>query len=1024
MASRTTYSRTVVAGDDENGFGEQVDALKRQYPDKYWCVYTRRSKVRRRRGDQQLAAEIAVDTLLASTGVDGKSTISAMAVDEAVRPLVWDGVIEEADDATRESRMLEMQRTLPRALYEAGVPRERIIVLPGDSGKSASLGPMYRAYYDLLRHLLLTGRMGVLATVEVSRLHRDSSGRQAPDFAAIMGMDRVKMSVLTQEGMQWSALAMHTKDAERYVALARTAAEERQTLRRRSMQSRDTAAAAAEWTGRPCPIGWVAFPTVSATDSPDGTIHRGWYEIWEPHAAVKLEIMRASLLPHVTSIEKLYDHLVLYDMRLPALPERVVSKRGLGSISRQRAVSNSAYHRCVIGDANVPGGRRRVRPDESFILPILSLETLLLESMTIGDVRMGTGEQGAYLRRRAEHIAETQTQKADTQIRVMRPLMAHAPDLAICNTPELEELYWEVVKKWSRVDLKAARAKLYEEEPLNLDRIEAKRGRPAGGVLELNPFAGRVWCYAHGLDDNGDFRRVRHMSTGGKHNLCAYNQRSGLEESSCRSISDVGSLLERHLLSVVGALLDEGSEAISRLEDERNATKRRVTAIQRDLEMLRQRQADVSRTLIALQGGWAAFGEDFAVAESERWVKENVSPVASELKAKQRELAVAEGASLTTAVTTTASEVRESLHSAVAQWGQLTPMRRREIVATFVSDVGVLVPLRGGAVLIEIEYNPQFILRADGAPVVDILIIYKNEWQDRRPFTSDEDDALRRLWPVESGADRDDIMTALLPGRNYHKIDRHVTKLGIKGNRTNAWRRAWMESTHTWAERNPDVAYLQVEGFGSMVSFLRTVASLDATRDEWSRHSITARFNRVGVDAEREQVQELNETSDNIPSGPARGVSILAAAEAMSDLMVWPVRKARGKPRPAPTRLRASMERGSLPDEVLSDVAKLAREVGIKYHPPNSEKALSPRITSVKATTGRTATTKPVRQFFKTTSRTIKGCTGFCAMTSAFPKPCEKTRKNGGCPATSLSRRAAGRINSMCARGGAWSANS
>jgi hypothetical protein len=250
---------------------------------------------------------------------------------------------------------------------------------------------------------------------------------------------------------------------------------------------------------------------------------------------------------------------------------------------------------------------------------------------------------------------------------------------------------------------------------------------------------------------------------------------------------------------------------LDRLQAERDAAKRRAEQLDTELEGLEARRRKMVATLAAMVA--ALDGSDGASVQSltEEFTDTHIKPLVSAIALNKREAAAAREASLHTPRSETADEIKDELRRAVANWDAYTPDRRRELVATFVDWIGLLIPDGTGTVVIEWQWSPRAILTATGEPMRDLLITWRSRICDNRPWTEAENDALRRLWPAASGADRDDILAALLPGRNYSNIQRQAAALNIKdANRSTEWRRTWRQWEHTYGEDYPDAMYLHV----------------------------------------------------------------------------------------------------------------------------------------------------------------------------------------------------------------------
>src|SRR5438105_10223742 len=72
-----------------------------------------------------------------------------------------------------QSAYLMVQERLPDLLVEAGVPRERMVLLEGDIGKSAWLSRRFRKDLGDLFERIGADKVGTVAIRDVSRMFRD-----------------------------------------------------------------------------------------------------------------------------------------------------------------------------------------------------------------------------------------------------------------------------------------------------------------------------------------------------------------------------------------------------------------------------------------------------------------------------------------------------------------------------------------------------------------------------------------------------------------------------------------------------------------------------------------------------------------------------------------------------------------------------------------------------------------------------------------------------------------------------------
>ena len=785
------------------------------------------------------------------------------------------------DEADRHgTNYLIAQARFVEALRGLGVDIPVSRVLDADTGKSGALGRKFREDLQQLWDAIDQDENNtVVAVRDVSRLFRDATDREPTLFATHMDVHRTL--VLTSDGRLPLLLDMTREgDRERFKLLAKAAARERIAIRERTLTAREQSVEGGGASGGPIPLGYAGRPKISRHESDDGQEHPPIRYVYEPHREVRLQIMRAAMLPHIKTWRALHKHLVAYDIAFPPFdPE-----------TARTAFSRSALCRVHVDDPAAPGGRRPLRRDDNYrhIPGSKSLQRLLTDPIVLGDVMIGSGEVGGgYQLRKAARIAEAEGRRLDSLVRVDREFKGNRPDQALCRTEEEEALFWAVVQKWSPKDLRRLREARYAPEAAieNPDYVaKGKRGRPAGSGDITTPWAGMIYCYRHGIDPHtGNWRLTRTLrhsrsSTGKSYSMCDYDRRYKAADANCCLIPELEPLLTHHLMRAIWSLLRR-EDLMAGLEAEREAAKRRVESLRREVEMLQAEQQKVVQGLLDLRGALAGMDEAFVAQQVAGYSESRVRPLAEGLQARQKDLADAEAARAATPLgQDTATEVKVAIERTLMDWDELALDQQREFIHTFVERVGVLAGEGEGEYLIEFRWNTNALHDEHGSQIRDVLVAWKDESRDRRSWTPEEDEALRRLWPASSGATREDIQAALQPERKLTTILERVKALDLtnggksrKMGRGNEFRAAWRESEKNWGERHPAVRYLQVEGWRSAGALARGAWDHNAEGD--------VRKIMVEVEVEGPDPREIIEMPAEVRDGIARLATLAALPE-------------------------------------------------------------------------------------------------------------------------------------------------
>lgn len=681
---------------------------------------------------------------------------------------------------------LHAQEGLDTMLMEAGAPREQIIVIREPDGTSGWLGRKYRAGLQQFFDLLGDGVVGTVVLIDLARLHRDYTEREPANFASRMGKNNV--SVVTKIAGAWDHLAMgNGKHSAIYLEQARIYAKERLHIRDRTM------AAKRQWImdggasgGGAAPVGWYDTPGKSKYENPDGMVP-ALRHIYPAHAEIKLRIMRLSLRPDIKNYAQLRRAIIEAGLVIPPFPPEMAPtafpRSSLGRVFRKTA-----------------NGLQKIGMDESVVPGPSMLESLLLEPLALGDVAVGSGDTGAYMVQQMEEMAEVLDQKADCLITPYKQFVRNAPDQAICNTPELRDLYFAVARKWSKIDMERAHNSEYRDIQPNPYR-EIKLDRKDSRTLQ-NPWAGFVYCFKH-LGEDGKPDLLHRMQLGGDSWRCREDHFSPRACSLWADDNRLGRILDAHLRRGLHLLLSQNTTLLHDIFAQRDAAKVQAARMVQEIAELEEEKTRRLEQLAALQTSLAGLDADFVKRELERFAKENVRPIMESLAQRQKDKAAAEAEGLLTDADKTEEEIRRELHDVYCNWDRLSFGRKKAIITLLVNHVGVITG--------DLDTHAESIIYfrwAGAREITDVLVGWRT-FRDSRPWTAEEDEVLRECWT--QGVDYDAICARLQPGRKYWTVRHRVQALRLctRGSRVRpaGEEEAIPARELSWGERNPDLLY-------------------------------------------------------------------------------------------------------------------------------------------------------------------------------------------------------------------------
>ncbi len=704
-------------------------------------------------------------------------------------------------------RGFAMEQAKQRAtLIEAGVSPDQIVEIV-ELNKSGALSRKERELMRSMTEACERGEVSGIVVVEISRFYRMPDMTEPTEFSNMLGAQNIW--IIRAKAGHYSDLDMSIHDAKvQFRREAEEAAQERLTDRHRTMSARENHVANGSAGSCPTPLGWQKLPPTPAYASNDGMYHPGRYAIYQPHADLKLAIMRLAMEPHIRSWAQLLDAVIERNLTIPPFDKSIA----LYNYTR------SAIHRMKQPDPESPTKHRPPRIDEKITPGVVALRGILLEPLAIGHRYYGSGRTGAQKMNVERAKIDLSKQQCYALIMEGKQRITDEPENALLHGYE-QDLFWQVVEKWSAIDY-AQVAKLgkldYSENGVNLPKNQKRNeaikqpGRARGSEM-VNCWAGKVFCARHGTDKEGRVLLTHSMRmTSGKHQIwdCSRDNRRRDSNTICSVVGDfnrLGRTLEAHLVHSIRGWLTSNHEFLGSLTAQRNAAKAKASHLAERIEQLKQELVIQNIMLDGKIRQWMSIEPSTRDRKIDEWNNRVIAPLERAIADKENDFAEAERASLTTPADLSETELRSYLYC-IEHWQSLSTKQKRAVIELFIDHVEVLASdgVESRVVLIEIVWNNV----AGAGRQGDVLITWKNSGDDKREFTREEDRALEELWPASSGANYLDIVARLQHGRRFAKVHRRVAELGLlDGSRTVAWRKAAAQLEHEIPERRPDLLY-------------------------------------------------------------------------------------------------------------------------------------------------------------------------------------------------------------------------
>ncbi|MDQ2800028.1 MAG: hypothetical protein M3Y13_10330, partial [Armatimonadota bacterium] len=167
----------------------------------------------------------------------------------------------------------------------------------------------------------------------------------------------------------------------------------------------------------------------------------------------------------------------------------------------------------------------------------------------------------------------------------------------------------------------------------------------------------------------------------------------------------------------------------------------------------------------------------------------------------------------------TEEELRAKLESMVAA-RDIPADQLHTLIELFVEEVGVITHDHCTESVVVVRWRDRRTKAQHGAgdalewlpEAHDILLCWRYWNRDDRAWTTEEDAALKMLWPASSGASYNEIKAALLPGRKWNKLYKRVMELKLTdGSLARQWQIAAERSERSPAYLNPELGYMVVQ---------------------------------------------------------------------------------------------------------------------------------------------------------------------------------------------------------------------
>jgi hypothetical protein len=720
----------------------------------------------------------------------------------------WDVYIRQSSTSALGKRdsYVNDQAQIPTALIDCGIPEAIINIHTKDIDSSGALPIAFRPSLSSVQGAILDVMTGTIVCSDIARLFRDATMKGPTKFASVCELRNVK--ILTAIDDRWELLEMVEAQARNtFLNQCAIAASERLQIKSRLSKARlrmlkDNPLA---WSGGPIAVGYAVTQRRRLAT---GKNTRSELYIYEPHAAIVLQVIKASLRPNIVSWPQLRDYCSDHNIVVPPFEEHI---------------------RLDVAPKSVLWEHGMADMDEARKLGVSNLKTILGNELLLGDRLYGSGQTAKYVQRALKRIEEAEGQKMHSSARQHRlPLdLEPVESLKIIRTPDQEAMFWAAAKKWLPYNLRAIRQAHYaihpDQWPLNKEQTAGKSsaGKRAGG-LQRHPWSGKVFCAKHGLRDDGWPVYSHPMQFRNAEVICYKDHRKGGYNEFCstwggkRGLSDV---LTNHLIGRIGQWLLSDTAFIADVANEQQEAQVLAKSLRESLAFVRKKRDASLRTNTDLGARLEGMESQFIERQVSEHFSTSVKPLMVEVQNLEQKVTDAERAVLE-AISITADEnyLRSELQSIVDE-RNVPSDKLRELIELFVENVNIMTSDFCTETLVIIRWRDRRTIQQKSDDRLqwltgahDILLCWRNWNKDNRPWTDEEENSLTVLWPASSGASYETIKASLLPGRKWSSIYRKIMEMKLTdGSRSRKWQIAAQKSEQTLATRNSALAYMVLQ---------------------------------------------------------------------------------------------------------------------------------------------------------------------------------------------------------------------
>lgn len=729
------------------------------------------------------------------------------------------------------SNYLEHQEKLAEYVAAAGVDADRLKVESADIGISGVYDGTYRPSLkkieDWLRHPEL---IGTIIVADISRIYRDPTEIGPVILAEKLKINKVK--ILTFDQGQPRLLDMTVEaDNDWFKMRCRDASAARKTIRHTLGTSRETSVMKGGWSGSPVPIGWAVMPPKQILVM--GRRHKvaPFLYVYQPHADVKLEIMRIADKMKTPSWRQLHEIVTEKKLFIPPFAEYDEG----GNRLREYMATRSCLKQ--IGRKQPDGNFIRYDPDEPLALSLKQLKKLLQEPLAIGCRLYGSGKSGIDHLRTLDNKFKKMGKSHDSKIRDYREFVGYDDKLAICRTEEEVALFWRILDTWGEYCVDQLRESDFTICVPKPSLANDKRGRPIGASVS-SPWTGIVFCGKHGTDEAGNVLLTHHLghhvaksSYSGKpcnswHCQREYNR--GDTNKICVSIGNndiLGRILDQYFARRIRYAIEYNKNLVLKCKDQ-PSSQEVAEGLRKDIG---QHQRNIERHMRALaeyEAMWDRQGmtDEEIAAKRVDYIYKYIEPEEGARRSQTVKLRDIEQESSQECTALQSFDTVQSYVEWIYQednWSQISKPRLQRIIRSLVSNVVVFSSDDPGISEVGVVVNWHSGLQ-------DVLITWQSP-SDDRPWEQWEDDNLRANWLSDLTPGQ--MRELILPARRWNNIANRVKELGLPpGRKTRVWRQEFKDLGLTWYERHNE----EVIGFALFsTESSNTEDSMDDTQPCW-----------------------------------------------------------------------------------------------------------------------------------------------------------------------------------------------